>query len=260
VSDGVRDLVATLRTLHERLAARAVDLSPEALRTRSYATEWTVADVLSHLGSGAEVTLLRLDSDPRESEDGPSQEDLATVWATWDAREPEQQAVEGIAAQARLVDRLEELGDSAVQVLRRDLDGLDVDAAGMLRMRVAELAMHSWDIAVAFDDDAVVAPEAVPAVLDLLPVTLRFAAQPHDEAFAVEVRTTDPDRTLRLDLRPGEARVTGPGAGPSEDTLELPAEALARLVYGRLDPEHAPPLTASDASLLPRLRDIFRGF
>jgi uncharacterized protein (TIGR03083 family) len=256
VSSDVRDLVAVLRTLHDRLAGTAADLSPEALRTRSYATEWTVADVLSHLGSGAELTLLRLDS---EEEDGPSQEDMAAVWATWDTREPEQQAVEGVAAEARLVERLEELDDDALQVARRDLDGLDVDAAGMLRMRVSELAMHSWDIAVAFDDAAVVPAEAVPAVLDLLPVTLRFAAQPHDDALAVAVTTTGPERSLVLDLAPGAAGLRDePGAADAR--LELPAEALARLVYGRLDPAHTPPLKAADDALLPRLRDIFRGF
>jgi len=49
----VRDLVATLHTLHDRLAATVVELGPEQLRSRSYDTEWSVAEVLSHLGSGA---------------------------------------------------------------------------------------------------------------------------------------------------------------------------------------------------------------
>jgi uncharacterized protein (TIGR03083 family) len=259
VSGELRELVATLRSLHERLAATTVDLSPEALRTRSYATEWTVADVLSHLGSSAELTLLQLDS---EQEDGPGPEEMAAVWATWDTREPEQQAVEGVATQARLVDRLEQLDEAALQVLRRDLDGLDLDAAGILRIRVSELAMHSWDIAVAFDDAAVVAAEAMPALLDLLPVTLRFAAQPHDDALAVAVTTTEPERSMVLDLAPGAAGLRD-GVATQEGQqarLELPAEALARLVYGRLDPAHTPPLKAGDDALLPRLRDIFRGF
>lgn len=258
-SSEARDLVATLRTLHDRLAAATVDLSPEQLRTTSYATEWTVADVLSHLGSGAELTLMRLDSD---EEDGPSHEDMAAVWATWDAREPEQQAVESIATDERLVTRLEELDDADLQLLRGDLAGVVADAAGMLRLRLSEHAVHSWDIAVAFDDAAVLAPEAVPDILALLPVTLRFATQQHDDDIVVDVTTTDPDRTLRLELLAGGARVVDSPGSDAEATasLELPAEALLRLAYGRLDPRHTPPLKASDESLLPRLRDVFRGF
>ena len=53
MSSDLRDLVATLHALHDRLAAAVVELCPDQLRTRSYATEWSVADVLSHLGSGA---------------------------------------------------------------------------------------------------------------------------------------------------------------------------------------------------------------
>ena len=40
----------------------------------------------------------------------------------------------------------------------------------------------------------------------------------------------------------------------------MPAEALLRLVYGRLDPRHTPPYKATDDALLDRLRAIFKGF
>jgi hypothetical protein len=40
----------------------------------------------------------------------------------------------------------------------------------------------------------------------------------------------------------------------------LPAEALLRLVYGRLDPGHTPPVEVSgDAGLLDRAREVFPG-
>ena len=44
-----------LRASHDRLASIAVSLDSDDLRKRSYATEWSIADVLSHLGSGAEI-------------------------------------------------------------------------------------------------------------------------------------------------------------------------------------------------------------
>jgi hypothetical protein len=46
-----------------------------------------------------------------------------------------------------------------------------------------------------------------------------------------------------------------PGQSPD---LELPAEALSRLVYGRLDPDHTPAVTG-DATLLAELRAVFPG-
>ena len=80
----------------------------------------------------------------------------------------------------------------------------------------------------------------------------------------MRVRTTDPERDYVLELAPGATRLTP--VDDSTDTsavdgeLMLPAEALLRLVYGRLDPRHTPPYKASDDTLLERLRAIFRGF
>jgi uncharacterized protein (TIGR03083 family) len=277
MTSDVRDLVATLRTLHDDLATVLAELSHEQLRAHSYATEWTVSDVVSHLGSGAELMLLGLDSG---TEDGPAPEDSAAIWAVWNARTPEQQVVEGVVMGERLVARLEQLEDGSLEVLRRNLGGLQLDAAGMLRLRVSEQAMHGWDIAVALDDSAAVPAAAVPAMLELLPVTLRFAAQPHDDVLSVDLTLSEPDRALRLDLRHGETRVSAAGgtgvgnpgttsatsttnatsATSAGATLELPAEAFLRLVYGRLDPRHTPPVKVSDDALLTRLREIFRGF
>jgi hypothetical protein len=44
-----------------------------------------------------------------------------------------------------------------------------------------------------------------------------------------------------------------------EAELELPAEALLRLVYGRLDPAHTPPLKTRGVDL-DELRAVFPGF
>ncbi|MGZ4609536.1 MAG: maleylpyruvate isomerase family mycothiol-dependent enzyme [Actinomycetes bacterium] len=256
-----RDLIRVLRALHDRLATFVVDLGPDQLRTRSFATEWMVADVLAHLGSGAELSMLRLGPG---DDDGPSHEEMARVWATWDTRTPEQQAVEAIAADEAYVAVLEQLDDKGLADLRRERAGVDLDVTSTLRLRVAEHAVHGWDIAVAFDDGAVLPDPGVPVLLELLPVTLRFAAQPHEEQLRLRVTTTDPDRDLLLDLGRGEARIrqlTDDDAAAGVDgELALPAEALLRLVYGRLDPRHTPPVKSSDGGLLDRLRAIFRGF
>jgi hypothetical protein len=41
--------------------------------------------------------------------------------------------------------------------------------------------------------------------------------------------------------------------------VRLPAEAFLRLVYGRLDPDHTPPVDTQDVEL-GTLRSIFPGF
>jgi uncharacterized protein (TIGR03083 family) len=256
-----RTLIANLRALHDDLAAFVLELSPEKLRERSYDTEWTVADVLSHLGSGSELTLLRLRA---EHEDAPTPEDSAQVWAKWSARTPEQQAVEAIGVEEEFVATLERLDDAALAVLHQDFGGLDVDPDQSLRLRSSEQAMHSWDIFVMFDDNAVLPEACVPGLLDVLPITLRFAGQPHEDLLRVRVKTTDPERDYLLYLAPDATHLTS--VDDSTDTsgvdgeLMLPAEALLRLVYGRLDPRHTPPHKATDDTLLEKLRVIFRGF
>lgn len=256
-----RTLIASLRTLHDNLAAFVLELGPDQLRERSYATEWSVADVLSHLGSGAELGLARLRAG---TEDAPSYEEAARVWAKWELWTPEQQVVEAIAVDEEFVSTLEALDDEAVEEMHRELAGLDLDSSQVLRLRISEHSMHGWDIAVMFDDRAVVPAAGVPALLDVLPVTLRSAAQPHDGDLRVRVRTTDPEGDYVFELAQAEARLTP--VADSTDTsavdgeLLLPAEALLRLVYGRLDPRHTPPHKATDDTLLERLRAIFKGF
>ncbi len=49
-----------------------------------------------------------------------------------------------------------------------------------------------------------------------------------------------------------------PASGSGEPDLVLPAEALCRLVYGRLDPDHTPAFTG-DGKALDALRQVFPG-
>ncbi len=83
--------IAALRTTHDELAAVVPTLPDEQLTGPSGASEWTVAQVLSHLGSGAEIALAgyraALDGEP-----APGQDFNESVWDRWNALSPEQQA------------------------------------------------------------------------------------------------------------------------------------------------------------------------
>ena len=71
---------------------------------------------------------------------------------------------------------------------------------------------------------------------------------------------SDPQRDFTLES--GDTVTLAPSA-PGEDPelpdLQLPAEALVRLVYGRLDPAHTPPVETRGVDL-DELRRLFPGF
>ena len=101
-------------------------------------------------------------------------------------------------------------------------------------------------------------PGAVPFVVDNLSLIARFAGRPTNALHDLYVHTTDPARdfTLALGAEAVALEPTAPVAGAEPD-LELPAEALVRLVYGRLDPDHTPPVRGS--ADLAELRRAFPG-
>ena len=59
--------IATLRGAHERLAAFVAGASADDLTHPSMCADWNVAQVLSHLGSGAEIGRATVTGTPVES-------------------------------------------------------------------------------------------------------------------------------------------------------------------------------------------------
>jgi hypothetical protein len=135
---------------------------------------------------------------------------------------------------------------------------MDLDVIGLVKLRLGEHAVHSWDVAVALDSAATVSAEAVGLLIDGLGPLIGRAGRPAASPQTVHVRTTEPDREFVLDtgepVRLDEA--SSPNDGPR---LTLPSEALLRLVYGRLDPERTPPVDAAGVEL-DDLRKVFPGF
>src|SRR4051794_18741640 len=78
--------VDALRSSVDRLHDLAEAMSEEELTARASPTEWTVAQVLSHLGSGAVIMQRRLE-DALSGQDTP--DNFAPgVWSSWNAKRP----------------------------------------------------------------------------------------------------------------------------------------------------------------------------
>jgi uncharacterized protein (TIGR03083 family) len=253
-----RTLTGMLRNSHERLAGLVRPLTPEQLRAQSYDKDWTVAQVLSHLGSGAEIGLLTLDA--ALTEGGQLDRDaFPPIWEAWNGKSPDAQAADSLAWDERQVSRLEQFTDEELAAMQLEFFGRQLDAAGLVRMRLGEHAVHTWDVAVTFDPAAAVAPDAVPELFEHIGQLLGFVAKPAGDQFRVRVRTTDPELDYLLTVAdPVTLSDWQPGT-EVDGEVRLPAEAFLRLLYGRLDPEHTPAHSAEGIDL-DRLRAVFPGF
>jgi uncharacterized protein (TIGR03083 family) len=257
-----RAWIAVLRASHERLAGLVEPLTPEQVRARSFCSDWSIAQVLSHVGSGAEIGLLMLPGALGEGEPaGP--ESFQAVWDVWNAKTPDEQAADALAADERHVATLEQLTDDQLGKIQLPFFGMELDAVGLVRLRLGEHALHTWDVAVALDPAATVSPDAVGLLIDNVPQFLapRLGKAPA-EPFAVRITTTGPDRDYLLATADTVIMADYPQNGPDVPVSEatMPAEALLRLAYGRLDPAHTPASVTGDPADLSQLRGIFPGF
>ena len=249
--------IQALRHSHETLQAVAGPLDAGQLERRSYASQWSIAQVLSHLGSQAEIFSLLLNAG-LAGQDPPGQDAFPPIWEAWNAKSPDIQAADALRADHAVTVRLESLDDTQRDRLHLHAFGMDLDITGLARIRLGEHAVHTWDIAVALDPAATVAPDAVVLLVDTLGQLVTWTAKPRGQRRRLRVSTSSPVRHYMLDI--GETVTLMPTEGNSiRPELALPAEAFVRLVYGRLDPAHTPPVEATRVDL-DELRQVFPGF
>lgn len=253
--------IGALRHSHDTLQAKVEPLDPGQLEQRSYASEWSIAQVLSHLGSQAEIFGLFLDAG-LSGQDPPGPDAFHPIWDTWNAKSPQAQAADALRADQATVERFESLDADEQARLRLHLFGMELGTAGLARMRMSEHAIHTWDVLVALDPAATVAPDAVVLLIDTLDQLVARSAKPDGKQRKVRVTTTNPERTFILETGDAVTLVAADGEAPPElglSELRLPAEAFVRLLYGRLDPDHTPPAESTGVDLA-ELRALFPGF
>ena len=246
-----------LRASVDRLRAAVEPLTPNDLDRISYADEWTIAQVLSHLGSGA--VIMRHQVDHVVTGEPADQSYARSVWDEWNTKPAHQQASEALVADAALIERFDALTDVERARFQLTLGPFQMDLAGAIRMRLNEHAVHRWDIDVTFEPTATIDHDAVPVMIDNLDTVARFGAKPDGTHASFDITTTDPDRRFHLELAGDAATLTTGPTPPANPDLDLPAEAFIRLVYGRLDPAHTPPDVTASGDTLDTLRTVYRG-
>jgi uncharacterized protein (TIGR03083 family) len=256
VASDPSDWISAWRTSQGILAAAAGPLDAEQLDQPSYDSEWSIAEVLSHVGSQAEIFELLL-SAGLSGGDPPGQEDFAPIWQRWNARAPQAQATDALAVNEALLERFESLDDDERERFHLNTWGMDLDLAGLASLRAGEHAVHTWDVVVMLDPTATVAPDAVDLLVDTLD-RVAGRAKPDGQKRRIEVATSAPERHFTLETG-DSVRLVAFEPDDYEAELRLPAEAFLRLLYGRLDPAHTPPLEARGVDL-DELRAVFPGF
>jgi uncharacterized protein (TIGR03083 family) len=251
--------ITTLHNSHERLVSVVKPVSPEQLRGPSYCTDWSVAQVLSHVGSGAEIALMMLPGALGRAEP-VDRAAFQPVWDTWNAKSPDDQVADALVSDEKYVAALEQLSDDDLAGISMQFFGMNLDSVGLIRLRLGEHAIHTWDVAVMGDPAATVSPDAVSLLIDNVPQFLapRLGRAP-DVPFKIRIRTTGPDRDYLLVGADPVSMTDWPGDG-ADSEVSMPSEALLRLAYGRLDPAHTPAEVVADPADLDRLRRMFPGF
>ena len=248
--------IAALRSSHDRLATLVEPLDDAQLENNSYCSNWTIAQVLSHLGSGAEIFGQFLDSGLSGTEP-PGQEAFVPIWDSWNAKTPRAQAEDALATDEDLVERFESLSPEDQDRFRIEIFGMDADTTFVARMRLSEHSVHTWDVDVVLNPKATVADSAVELLIDTIGAFASRTGKPDGKERHIHITTSDPKRNLVLETGETVTLTSSDHEGGSP-SLVLPAESLIRLVYGRLDPEHTPPVEA-DGVDLGELRHIFPG-
>ena len=221
------------RVTFDRLAGVVRSLDGDQLRQQSGAAEWTVAQVLSHLGSAAEIYLATLQAARAGNAHAG---DNQAVWDRWNALSPEDQAAGFLESGAAVLAAFADMGPDERAALRVPLSYLPEPAPLDLfaGLRLNELALHAWDVDVAFDSAATLDPAVASVLVELLrgPIGFMpgFTGKPPEQHQTL--RVTAGEHVFGLDLGERVQLIEEPSAPDGE--LAMPVEAFPRLLAGRL--------------------------
>jgi uncharacterized protein (TIGR03083 family) len=255
--------IAALRAERDTTASVAADLTEDRLTGPSAATRWSLAHVLSHLGSGSEITLAQLRA-ALDGADQPGQDFDSSVWDRWNAWGPVEQRDAYLEHSAAMVSAFEALDADQRERVRvpRPFAPAPVPVVAFAGMRLSEAALHGWDVRVPLTPTAGLADESAQVLIELFDGPLGFML-----AFI--------GRADRIAGGPVVLDLAGSGFGVAiRDSVTLvspvqnptatftgPLEAAIRLFAGRLGPEYTPAEVQVTGNVtIDQLRAVFPGY
>jgi hypothetical protein len=140
------------------------------------------------------------------------------------------------------LDAVDDLTDTQRRIWVLQMMGTEQNLSGLLRMRLLEHILHTWDIDVALDTTATLPADAAALLIDQLPIIVRYTAKP-TAPMQLRVETVEPERTMRLSLDPdGSQLETTPTVQAEPDPDRPTSRSRRRQSYG------CPPRRSSDWS------------
>ena len=224
------DPLTALRASVDRLAELVRPLGHDITR-QAYPSAWSIAQVVSHVGSSAVIFERRL-ADGLAGRDTPPNF-AESLWAEWDHKSPDAQAADGLAADEAFMRELESLGPEERTKVSVSLGPVTFDWDQVVRARLSEHVVHEWDVAVALDPAATLAADGVLHVVDNLDLIGRYTAQPVAPERTITVATTEPERSFTVTVEAQAvafSSVTGPSFFPSRKPLMSRHQTTPRLL------------------------------
>jgi uncharacterized protein (TIGR03083 family) len=263
--DDARRVARLSRAEYEDLLGYLEKLPPAGWTEQSACSEWQVYQVVSHIGSQPEIHAGTLNAGLRGAPP-MTDDDRKAIWARFDAMQPDEVLPAFKAnndAFVALVDSLseEELGKTIPWIFG------PTPLASVLAGRLNEQALHNWDVKRVHDTRVKVTAAAVPDLLEVnVPSRVGRLAQPaRAEALVgktIQFLYSQPDGAVSVSVEADGAQATPGNAEAPDLTVELPAEALIRLIWGRYDVAGgvaSGELKLSDPALADALQRLFPG-
>ena len=251
MSERLNALHSSARHLREVVSG----LDVEQLTGPAYPSEWTIADTMSHVGSGA-VIMQHLFLQALHGED-PVEGFAQSVWDSWNAKSPDRQVADALAADQEFLDVLAATPDDQRGVLRVRFGQLELDFDRFVGMRLGEHVVHTWDVEESVRPGAELAVPAASLLLDQVHFIVGRSGVPTGEPRTITVRTHEPARDFNVVVEASSVTLVDTvHSGPVD--VEISAEAFVRLIYGRLDAQAG--VDDGAERHLEVLRETFPGF
>jgi uncharacterized protein (TIGR03083 family) len=248
--------IEKLKSESRRIQQYLSVLSAEDLAGPSACDAWEVRDVVAHLTGGVDLFAANIsrgvqgDPTPPDGFSPASVNSLLTRLEAGAQRAISLRESMGDQLMTTFAARCEHLNHLLESLTPMDWEkpcyhpGKVISVAAYVDLRLAELAIHEWDIRSKLDASAQLSSECLPAVMDLMPTFVigtlfrPGASQSASGRLRFEL-TGVASGSHDIVVENGDSRIEPLGNGSASATFKCDTETFALLVYGRISLDKA---------------------